>query len=464
MRSTPFVWRLLVIQLIVWIQRALRQLLRASWTAAAVFLLFWGIHSLFGWPADPRIWLLVAVLVSLFSLWGIFFPWPNFALLSWSLDRKLELQEQVSTSWQVICESNQNQVAHHLVTETSLHLQKYIPRIAFKGWFIARDLLSCLIVAILFWLVFGGNMSVTSFSLPQTESMELPPLGEDPSAEQIIPFGIPGMVSLSERIQSSASSENELSREGQSTDAGDNENISSLNMAILETLKALGVSLSKMAVGYDTGQALQRGELIKAAEEFEIIADQIDRLSEETKNQLAEALAEASNRLDQLKNQEENKGQSLSESMESTTSALQENNDSTAKKNLDKVASDLRELAQQIPSMNIPLYDDLNGYVSPSSGSGGAGASPFSSNRERGAAEDFTRLQNEGETLTLTDANDQQGFLSPGSPTADAQAGSASGEFSVINSADEFEGSSVLTPFYYSWMWRDVVSAYFSPR
>ena len=464
MSSTPFVLRLMVVQLIVWTQRAIRLLLRASWTGAAVFLLFWGIDSLFGWFPDPRTWLLAGAFVSLFSLIGIVFPWPRFMRLSWSLDRKLELQEQVSTSWQVVREQNNSQVARHLVADTSLRLQKNIPRIIWRGWFITRDLLSCLILAILVWLVFWGNMRVTSFSLPQTETMRLPALGEDPSAEQIIPSGIIGLDSSLQKNQSTGRSENELSRTDQPTEIGGNENDLSKNKAVLETLKDLGVSLSEIAATYDTGQALQRGELNKAAEEFEIMADQIDQLSEETKKQIAEALEKTSNRLDQGNHQEDSQDQILSDDMKSATRALQENTDRSIKNSLDQVANDLRELGQQVSSMATPALEDLDGLISPSDESSGAGASSFASNREHGESEEFTRLQNDGETLTLGEANDQQGLLSPSPPAGDPQEGSTSGELSLIKSSEEFEGSSVLTPFYYSWMWRDVVSTYFSPR
>lgn len=464
MKTSHLKRQLLLTLFLVWLQRAVRLLIRAAWTGAAGYLVGWGLHSLWGWLPDPRIWLVGGSALGAFSLVGVFLPWPRLSRLAWALDRRLGLREQASTAWQVAQAEATGQVAGLLVEDAVTFLPRVRARIARRGWFLARDLEASVIVALLLGAVFWG--SVPSLSrVRETRGALLPPLGEDPSASEVFPSGIPG-------LESATTPDSQAGGQGEGEPGeqpGGGEVDPSHLRAVASALSKMGESLSQQAVTYELGQALQQEDLEGAAQALENLADQLDSLSDATQEQLAEAMQSGSNRLEEIDEQP------LSEDLQAAADALRGEDSAAAGEQMDELASSLRTLAQQAGGLGD---DSLSGKGNEAdqeqaegSGSGagaGAGAGLGTGERETGEAEPLPRLQGEGEILELSDSEldsgeDQSGLLRPGTPSDEGGMFTARGTHDVVEAGDASLISSVLTPYHYSWRWRDVVSAYFSP-
>lgn len=457
-----FKQRLNLLLVLLWIQRALRLSLRIIWTAMAGYLLGWGINSLWGWLPDSRTWMVLGLLFASFSLIGIFFPVPRLSRMTWKLDRRLNLQEQVTTAWQVFQKKDNRQVPNLLIYETMQLFPDIMKRVAGRGWFLGRDLLSMLIVLILFWLVFWGDLDVVPIELPETQVDLLPVLGEDPSAEDVFPSGIPGL-----KPPESASTD----FPGHPTAGIDEENqvlggadFSSDMSKIEESLKRLGTRLSQQAISYDVGQALKKGELDQAANEIERLADQVDQLSDDAKKELSNAMKTTSYEIRELST---NQQEPLSRDLGAASAALDEGSDSEAKKELDQFANSLRDLsaaqASQESGNSLTEGTDQAGLekgIGPGGGEGGTGAS----SRERGESQVMERLSGEGETLELGQVSDQEGLLRPAVDLSDRGTDIARGSLSSNIPGDSEVVDSLLAPYYFSWKWRNVVSTYFSPH
>ena len=100
--SIRFKRYLVLIEALIYIQRTVRLLARAIWLVGSGYLVLWGINHFTGWPTDKLLWLLVSLCFGLIPFINIFYPLPNRRSITWNMDRKLNLQEQVSTAWQVV--------------------------------------------------------------------------------------------------------------------------------------------------------------------------------------------------------------------------------------------------------------------------------------------------------------------------------------------------------------------------
>jgi hypothetical protein len=76
--------------------------LRAVWLWLAGVLLAWGANALWGWLPDSRTWFLAGLALSLLPLAEFLRSLSPRSRWVWTMDRRLGLQEQVSTAWSML--------------------------------------------------------------------------------------------------------------------------------------------------------------------------------------------------------------------------------------------------------------------------------------------------------------------------------------------------------------------------
>ena len=192
MRAVNLKSRISEIRLLVFTQRAARLSLRALWSGAAGYLLGWGLHVVWGWLPDRGTWFLIGILLAVVNIAGIIYPHSKYKDFMWQLDRRLGLKEQVSAAWEVVNSEETEQVQDLLLADVIRLLPQVREHIARRGWFLQRDIEASIMVLILYIIMVLITLSSLP-ELPQAKADLLPPLGEDPTAAEIFPSGIPGL-------------------------------------------------------------------------------------------------------------------------------------------------------------------------------------------------------------------------------------------------------------------------------
>lgn len=459
-------------------QRGLRLGLRSLWLLLTGVLFGWGANTLWGWLPDSRTWLFLGLALGLLPLVGFVASLRRQSQWVWLLDRRLRLDEQVSTAWEVAEKRQPSLVARLLVADVIQLVPRLRGRMLQKGWFLERDLVALMIVMSLGLLVLLSTL-IKPYSAPLSEpalAAALPQISDEPRAEEVLE----GQAQDQEGAQSDAPGANNPSTEGQErfpkqapqpgsgesetgqpgsgqADSGQSESgqpgpdrasqDSGNSAALQEALGKLGTQLKDQAANNELGLALEDMDLEGAARELEGLAEQLEGLSPETKDQLAQALEESAGDVDAA-------GQpGLAQDMSSAAGALeQQSRDSSrstesARQGLDQLARDLRDLGQEMQAAQNP------GQAS-GAGPGGSGGT--------GSPEPAARLQGEGGNmeLPLEGPADPSGLLSPAPPGA-AGPGTASGSLDATQGSSEGVVDSFIVPNHFLWKWRDVVSSYF---
>jgi hypothetical protein len=446
MNDKLFERQLLLLWFLVWLQRAIRLALRATWLAGGGFLLAWAAHELWGWLPDPRTWLAVAALPALVFIAGIFFPWPNAGRLAWRIDRTFDLREQLSAAWQVMHQQSAGAIAELLVADVRALLPAVRTRVLKRGWFLAGDVVSTIVIVVLFALILRGRSTAAPPDVPPVHQAAIPALPDEPSADEILPLGIPGL----EPVASSPSGQERPGSNSEQT-----EQPVALSDDMRAALNNLGQQLSQLAVSYEAGQALQQGDLQAAAQELEELTNQLDQLARITMEDLAKAFDEAAQQLQQMN---EPGAKQLSESMQASANALGQSDKPAASQALAQTASDLRMLGSQMAG------DGTGDTDQPGSGtSDDPTGSSSAVSRENGEQQPLARIFGEEGIFDLFDQNDLPGVLSPGSGTGAGNSASGSAIDRILV-ADDSVNPSILIPYRFYWKWRYVVSGYFSPH
>lgn len=446
---TSFLSALADARRLVFTQRTVRLLLRALWTGLAGYLGAWALTLDLN-PADaaPLRWTAAGLLAAP-ALVALLRPLRS-GRLAWRMDRMLGLREQLVTAWQVSRDERPpDLISGALLTDAAGLLNQVRPRIARRGWFLQRDLEALLLVAVLFGCARFIDRNREAFSLPQVAALDAPALVDSPAFRDVFPSGVPG---LTEAPAGSGSGESP----GQAG-LGEGE-LDSLDNILTE----LGEALSEHPETAEAGEALQNGDLSGAAAAIERTADNIDLLPEEARQNLQQALQQAAQ-------QARDAGQEdLAEDLQAAADALRNPNpnDPLSADALDDLADSLRDLGEAFasqgsgeedgsaPPENEPQVGSAGGVSG--SGSGAGGASP---------PEPISRLEGAGEDFTLEGEDAPSGLLQPGSsPGTPVTTTGGSSIGAPGSTAGAGPITSILTPYSYSWDWRDVVAQYFSPH
>jgi hypothetical protein len=446
---------------LAWLQRGLRLGLRALWLGGAGFLFGWGVNALWGWLPSVRYWLLAGLFFALIPLYGLAFSLSGRKRWVWTMDRRLGLKEQASTAWEVLQRGEPDEMSEALVADVLRVIPRVRRRMLNRGWFLERDLVAAAIVFCLGALVLiSTQMNTLSAAIAQNPLASNPPIEQpEPFPEMLSPTLPPdpsGERRENPQANPGGSQEGDGSMQGEggspegSPSPGDQPGSSggtSPNLdpgALGDALQDLGSDLSQQAPTYDLGQSLQDLDLDGAAGELEELTDQLDELSPETRERMADAMREAAGEAGTAGDP------SLSQDLNGAADELEESRGAGeqgsrgATEALDQLAQDLRELGQEMQQAQA------NG-----SGAGGG------SSAHTGSPEPAERLQGEGGDMELPlEDSSQSGLLSP-APPEEGGDGTASGSLDNTSQSGEDVIHSPLLPNSFLWKWRDVVSSYF---
>jgi hypothetical protein len=445
------------IRTLVLTQRSLRYLLRATWTGLAGYLIGWGLAMRWGIFPDVRMWTLFGFVLAGPSLVALFRP-LRLRKLAWGLDRRLGLREQVTTAWGAATDPDQanNPLVPALLEDAAGLLPGSQKRILRRGWYLGRDLEALLIVAVLLLTIqmFGAVNSL--FALPETQPLPLPPLNQPLTAQDVFPSGIPGLA-----VQPGNHGE-----EAVGSGAGPGELTPGEISALDNILTQLGEALSNQPETAGLGEALQQGDLERAALAVEQLADEVDLLPDEARSNARQAFQQAAQ-------QAREAGQdALAEDLERTASSFDnlDPNTTLAADALDELANELRDLGERFAAMAQGGEDSSgstaaadSAQVGSSEGSSGAGSGAGTNST---VLEPLTRLEGESGVCEFEGGENPSGLLAPGGSSGEPLL-SPGGAPSVIGAAESGDSGiidSLLTPYHFPWRWRDVVSEYFSPE
>ncbi len=457
------------------LQRAARLSLRAIWLGAAGIMLGWGVNALWGRLPNPLSWLLIGLVFALVPCAGFltFFTAPS----KWirSMDQSLGLRGQLSTALETARRKAQRHKAleagetepagtiEDLLIADALDILPQVRKRALRpGLFHEIDLAAVMILTVLACVLLASLLirpqpdtksSTSSPIIPLTALTSTPDQAQataDPkqSEGQQQPAGQSG--------QSGAGSQGQQGQAGNdpggsgSASRGDQSQGNPANQdmnALSDALHQMGSQLSKQAGTYSLGQSLENMDLNGAAKALEDLGKQLNNLSPESQNNLAQSMQNAANALSQTG--AGTSSQALSNDLGSAASALSGANQD-ANGALGQVANDLRQLAQGMQA---------SGGMQSSRGNGSSAGNGNSS--ETGNPEPLSRLPNENGDFSIpVDGSAQSGLLSPGQPDStgtDTAAGSLDSTYQAGGNVSQ----APILPNTFSWKWRNVVSQYF---
>jgi hypothetical protein len=418
------------------------------WSGVAGIILGWGIQTLWGKLPNPYYWLAIGGFLSFISFVGILFPTTNLKRFLWAIDRRMELKEQLSAAWDVAHLSETHPVHAWLVDDVLSLLSNVRKRMIFRGWALIRDLEAVVLVGLLGFIILLNNSLVIP-SIPHAAAGIIPPLGEDPTVQNVFPSGIPG-ITPEEEEKFGLVSNNESETDDMSPD---------MLEGFEDLLDEFGEKLSSQAATYDLGQAIKKGDLKAAAEALEDLAGRIGDLSPQTKENMAEALEGASEQLPKPELR------AISDNMDSAAQSLKEGNDSEAGEQLDKLAQQLRwldEVIRNSSSSESEIMIEVDEESQETVGTGGEGGAGEGSGEE-GLGDPESRVEGEGETFEFL-AGEESGLLSPGTPEGEDGSGITSGTLDYVRISDASIIYETIHPYTLPWIKRNVVSTYFSTR
>lgn len=432
--------RLEELQYLAVLQRGLRTVLRAFWLGASGVLLGWSVNTLWGWLPGMWTWVMVGLIFGLTPVAAFLISLTSRSQWLWLVDRRLGLQEQFSTVWDVIQNGERGQVSEALIADVLAILPQVKQRMLKYGWFLERDLVAALIVLLLSILVLASGLirpfpdfitSDPAAFIPPVE--EFQPSGAEPDRQQPAQ---PEQQNEQPGDQGIAPLEGD--QPGGEQPGSDSLLPEELDLdALADALSQMGADLSNQAATHELGQALQQLDLEGAAGALENLADQLDQLSPETREKTSEAMREAAGDVEAAGDE------ALAQDLRDAADALQGGNPDAAGDALDQLAQDLRELAESMQGE-----------------AGGAGTGDGSSG-QTGSPEPATRLPGEGGDMALPlEDPSQPGILSPAPPDANGEGTLGGAQDSTLSGGDDVI-QSPLVPNSFLWRWRNVVSEYF---
>jgi len=473
-----------VLKRLVWIQRGSRIIIRAFWLSLSGWLLAWSISTHFSLDFSTDLWFVIAIIIFALSFIFIFLRKPSLFKLTWTFDRLFGLKEQFSTGYQVIGEETSSPIHKALLSEVDHLSSPYIQRVKRKGWRIYPDLLSLIIVLALFYVVYQVEFfqpDVLEFN-PSSERLKLIPLGEDPSMLNIFQIQQEKFEDQQEKDEKQNDSDFQFpANSGGGSgpgfgEQGSQNNSSNPNNEMLDALtknmQDLGNQLNFDAGTYEISQGLMSADLEEMASAVEKLANQLSQMSEENLQQISEILNEIAENLEENGLQETsskiNQAASSIEQAIKSQSSKNKNNDNpndpnnvaaiddeilNAQESLDQVAKSLRDISERNVSLNKKGGSD----GAPSTFDNGI----VISNQEISPPKELTRLTSEAETFEFLSSGQ------PGEPIAGLPKNNSLNTRSTDITQSSFSVSDdyfidYIVPYYYPWMWHNVVSKYFA--
>lgn len=418
---------------IVLFQRVLRLILRGAWLGGGTYLLLWGANSLWGIFPQRSYWVLCSAVIGFFTLITIFFRSVSLPEFVWRVDRLFNLKEQVSTAYEVQKSqsektSEEDSLEGKLVREATDLLPAVTHKVIDGGWKIRNDIEASVIVLMLLFVVYLSGMESFRAVIPGIGLGVLPSPGSDPSFMDVYGSGFPGdRTGTSPFSEAGESEQVEAARFGRLS----NDEIDQ----VVDALGMTGKALKNEAVTALLGRALENGNFGEALDELGNISENINRLTPETRQHLADGFSVASRELFTTQFSD------ISDILAGASQALQGEVFAEMSHSLEEV-SEIFEYLKQVSRTHVDSEQDVDDQ------------DPV----------DNERLQGEGDELIIGTAADLSDLLSvPGG--AGLVSGQANGgEIDYTSTAVESDPESVFEPYDFQWEDKDVISSYFLPR
>lgn len=319
--QTPLVNALSRLRSTFWQRRLLHWTVRAAWIALLVPTVVMAGYIWWGWRVPWQLWLPLMLLVGLVSmLWSV--RPINLQRMTRRLDRLMGLRSQLVTALEVSSATTGEDYTDNPVTERLIQdavnvttdIRDRVKLLGRSFWLEFNMLIG--ILAVLGALLV---LDALSPSLPSASAMDLPPLGTEPDAEEVIPPDPVLNPPLQEQLQN-------LSQQ-----------------QIEAALQALADALRDQGASRAISEALDQGDLGGAAEEMRRLADRLGELSPQAQQELGQSLQQAA--------------ESIGGEAPPFTQPLQTGNQALQSGNLPGATQALEDLAE--------LLDTLEGSGSP---------------------------------------------------------------------------------------------------
>ena len=430
-------------------QRRTRLLLRGLWMGIAGLNLIWAVDLLLRLDLSLLIKIGFGILCAIFFIIKALTNKDDIQKYVWRLDRTLDTKEQISTAWMVSQNRSLTPLNEDLISDADKLNVELKNRISKNGWFLKKELSSLVLMLVILGaiLLSGGQAQFQTYQASQAAL--LPPMKSDPSIAEVFAGGVPGMEGEADG--------------GEQGDQQGSEQGSSAANEISESFQNAGSVLSETPETQDLGEALQQGDLEKAAEEMENLADNFDNLSDETKNSLSEIMettgeSSADFGMQEMAEQFNQAAEAIKEAAEADQGSPA---NQQAQQEMKDVAKSMKSLSEQLDMMSLFGEEEATGQQSGSgsgSSSGSGGDDPAEVDDSQ--SEPVERLQGEGETMRLESNNtSDSGLLEPSPPVGEGTS-TAQGSFGLIK-YEEGTSSAVLAPYTYPLEWQEVISLYF---
>jgi hypothetical protein len=426
-----------------WRRRVLHWVVRATWLALLVPTVVMAGYLWYDWQVPWNIWLVLMMLVGFSSLLWSLRP-ISLKKMAHRLDNLLEMRSQLITAYEVSYTANRtgyvdNPIAEQLVqnaVRTAVALRRQVAVLGRGFWLEVHALIA--IAALL-----GAMLLVDALSprIPSAAEIELPASGQEPKADEVIP---PDPVLMPPPPQP-------------------------ISQAQLQAaLEALADALRDQAVSRAAAEALDRGDLGGAAEELRRLADRLEGLSEQARQQLGESLQEAADNMGESVT-------SLSQPLQSGSQALERSDSSGASQALEQLAEALDSLDQgqeespqqsgSEPQPAAPGSEEGQAGQDGNGGGDGTGDGSGGEGEDGLLAEEEERLPIDGEPVELESESElDDRVLQPSEldaqATGDERTSDSPFARQPLNAAGDDLGPDALS---YPWEKRDIIRQYFTP-
>jgi hypothetical protein len=257
----------------------------------------------------------------------------------------------------------------------------------------------------------------------------LPVNGSDPTADQVFSSGIPGYRVVEDTNGVVPSGMQVLGTEGDL-------NLTSIEWKqVSELMQKLGSNLSKESGTYELGQALVEENYKVAANQFGILAENIDALSSNVQNRLADQFLDTAVGLQNYQQPE------ISNYFQEASAALFEGSTPKMYEKMDELAG-LMELFSRIQAKDLKVDSDPDSAIS--------------------IPQSFDQYQNN--LLVIEEAENLLDYVSSPNYSGVEGEGVNGDNSDFIMPFDNKIIEGVWLPFQYFLEDSDVVSSYFSPR
>ena len=426
-----------------WLRRIALWIVRAAWLSLLIPTVVMAGYLWLGWRVPWYEWLVPMMLVGCLSLLWSVRP-VSLKRIVPRLDRRLDLQTRLITAFEVSRDKNlvaqaENPVIEGLYTETEhilTTLRRGVHLINRALWLEVQALIAVL-------ALLGALLLLDALSprLPEMPAVDLPPVWQEPTADQLNQKG-PALAQS-------------IAPENVKTDPLDKENFQ-------DALKILADEFRDHAVTRAIAESIDRRDLHQAAEGVRRLADQLDALSPEGRAELGGSMQSAAVKIGSM-------APSITEPLQVGSQALAKDDLLLAGRALEELARVLDEVQDDpaqtaeykpVDQQQVPAQQS---QLSPQEDSQNDNPNDNPPPTPTPPAEE-ERLDAESKPLELeSEQKDQEKVVQAGDPNAQAakeQTEDTPFTRQPLQTSNQELGRD---PLVYPWEQREVIRRYFTP-